>query len=144
MSLYTSQTNVLNDYALIKPLDRVIFYSPHTQPPIKNPPEWIPVFETPVIQPRANILMNVNNQGTANIPTMCPEAPIIIRNKWEAFNSSNPVVYGGFDKYNSMTEASCSERNNKYMTFVDSVNPFALAYVVGGKESPVVWQTHSN
>jgi len=144
MSLTTNSQNALNDYAIIPPLQRVAFFSPHTQPANNNPPEWIPTFRTPKYQPAPNDWIPLNNQATGNRQVMCPQAPIIIRHKWELQNTSNPVVNGGFDRYNSLAVPSCSEKTDKYLTFIDSVNPAVLAFVNKQDEHPVIWETHNN
>ncbi len=152
MSIYKPLPITLSDQAVIKVPPRATL--PSKYPPVYIGPKFGPSsdpsaprienFNPPVYQPDMDTIpiSYIYNQGSSNIPQVCPLVPILLRNEWETMNTTNAKVWGGYDMYSVANIPSCSERSGGHMNFYDSMNPFSRVMVSAYENTPVIIDSH--
>ena len=102
-------------------------------------------FDTQTIDPPLNIIPTVNMYTrNSTIETKVPINTVLVRNKWETFNTTNGKAFGGFDKFNVYNIPSTKIKNSQYMTLSDLTNPFNTSVVYNTFYKPVQYDLHSS
>lgn len=148
---WLSKQNTYSDLAITKPLPITFTTNPypaayigprHSNTPSNSP--FVQNFHPPRYEPNSSPVETVNNQNTGNVPQQYPIVPIVLRNQWEVTNTTNPLLYGGFDAYNIYTIPSAADLNGDYMNFTKFTIPENRVYVEQYEDLPTEINSHSS
>lgn len=72
-----------------------------------------------------------------------PSVPVLYRNTWETFNTTNGKFYGGFDDYNIYDKPSFNTTFGAYKPYNRFYQPFTNLLVKHDEYTPVQYDSHA-